>query len=728
MALYRTGTPFSARSVIATAVASPDGGRVPTPSLGSAPGAGSVPYGGAGAIAFTIHRNGTTHLYAMNQATREVVRLTSNSAETRDPAWSPDGRLLAFASHRGRNWDIYLLDLDGGALIRLTRSPAFDAGPTWSPDGTRIAFESYRNSNLDIYVMDADGRNLQRLTSDPAPEHSPAWSPDSSAIAYVSFQNGNQDVFLLLLEGELAGAVINITNSPNVNETDPAWSPDGRQLAYVIEQAGQTTVQVSAVEWRAAGEEAAEESELYLSSATLFGPGFAPAWAPDGQGVVTVYRHEGHSYLIASSLHGWALSQEVYSSEGLIDDPVWEEQPLSARAIAHARAAEAAADPPLYDASVQPTPPLGAPFRLVELREVSGTNGTPLLSDRVDDSFNALRQRVIEESGWDYLSVLDAAWLPMDYSPEPGHSRMSWNVCGRAIDIDQTFYDADDQLIYLTREDVGSETYWRVHIRAADQNGSMGEPLRVAPWDLRAREEGETVGVQGGRLLEEIPPGYYVDFTALASDYGWERVPALPRWRYSWPDVLWWHFQQTSGLGWWDCMLELHEPEEIEASFGPIPEEGEEWLASVTLVPPAVGTPWPRATRSPLPFVCELAYQQPPYASPWSGVAGHFQDQTGNPLPGYHAQVECPGAGTFTLRAGADERLNNIYGNPAAWEQSCNPTAYQPMEVRVRLFNDHPDPDGTTQQVSELVIVQLRGDIYGSLGYVTCTLNWQGWR
>ena len=150
------------------------------------------------------------------------------------------------------------------------------------------------------------------------------------------------------------------------------------------------------------------------------------------------------------------------------------------------------------------------------------------------------------------------------------------------------------------------------------------------------------------------------------------------------------------------------------------------WPPTPTQTPTQTTTPQP--SRSPLPFVCELAYQQPPYTSPWSGVAGHFQNQNGNPLPGYHAQVECPGAGTFTLRAGADERLNNIYGNPAAWEQSCNPTAYQPMEVRVRLFNDHPDPDGTTQQVSELVIVQLRGDIYGSLGYVTCTLNWQGWR
>jgi hypothetical protein len=62
-----------------------------------------------------------------------------------------------------------------------------------------------------------------------------------------------------------------------------------------------------------------------------------------------------------------------------------------------------------------------------------------------------------------------------------------------------------------------------------------------------------------------------VDFTTLAGDYGWERVPALWRWRHFWADVRWWELQKTNGLTWWEGMLEIVEPDEIEAAFGPIP-------------------------------------------------------------------------------------------------------------------------------------------------------------
>jgi hypothetical protein len=125
--------------------------------------------------------------------------------------------------------------------------------------------------------------------------------------------------------------------------------------------------------------------------------------------------------------------------------------------------------------------------------------------------------------------------------------------------------------IELVREDVGSITYWRIFVRTVEQDGSMGEPLREATWDLNAREEGGRAFVEGGELRTRVPSGYYVDITTLASDYGWERVPSMWRWRYSWPDILWWELAKTDGLDWWECMLEVLEPEEIEEAYGPIP-------------------------------------------------------------------------------------------------------------------------------------------------------------
>jgi TolB protein len=527
-----------------------------SPVLGPTP----TPFGSGGAIAFTLRRNGNADIYALSQVDRQLVRLTYDPAEDRDPAWSPDGNYIAFASNRAHNWDIYLLDLVSGALIRLTHHPAFDANPSWSPDGNWIAFESYRHGNLDIHVMSTTGQQLRRITIDPAPNYGPAWSPDSQALVYTTFDDGNKDVTVQLLGGPRE--VLNVTQSPDLDEDSPAWSPDGTQLAYVSGPRGNPSIQVTTFDWDVMAADQAQTE--------LFGAGASPIWAPDGESLLYAYERGASSHLVAASTAGWALFHEVYSIDGPLDDLAWTSYPLSPRVIARAQADTPAGVSPFYVELAQPTPAAGAPYGLVSLPNVSG-DGRGILSDRVNESFNALRQRVIEEAGWDYLDSLASSWRPMTYTPPSGHSRMSWHLCGRAIGLDQEPYEAEDPRVELVREDLGNVTYWRVFVRAAEQDGSMGEPLREAVWDLNARQQGGRAMVEGGAPKAIIPSGYYVDFTTLAADYGWERVPSLWRWRYFWADIRWWEFQKTDDLTWWECMLEVFRPREIEAAFGPIP-------------------------------------------------------------------------------------------------------------------------------------------------------------
>jgi hypothetical protein len=103
------------------------------------------------------------------------------------------------------------------------------------------------------------------------------------------------------------------------------------------------------------------------------------------------------------------------------------------------------------------------------------------------------------------------------------------------------------------------------------------------------------------------------------------------------------------------------------------------------------------------------------------------QDLDGNPLPGYYVRVEGPVPNVPSIRAGENPRFNAVYGSDAAWEQAYNPVAYQVMEIHVQLFNDHPEADGNYMAVSDVLTVHLGGYASGSLGYVTCTLNWEDW-
>jgi TolB protein len=550
-------------ALVATAPA-----RTETPSttgtIGLPPGSATdvppTPFAGAGAIAFTLRRNGNADIYALNQADRELVRLTHDPAEDRDPSWSPDGSYLAFASDRADNWDIYLLDLISGILIRLTRDPAFDGHPSWSPDGKWIAFESYRSGNLDIHIMSTDREDVRRITRNPAPDYAPVWTPDSSAITFTSLRDGRKDIYLQTLDAPVE--TVNLTNSPDLDEDDPAWSPDGTQLAYSSGPSGDSSTHVISVDW--------DTLQADLSQAETFADGYSPCWAPEGQTLTYAYAQDGSSHVVAASVTAWAQFHEVFTIDGPLDDLEWTAQPLEPRVVARAQADALGTEPTLYTEMVQPALEEGPPYSLVTPASVEGPEEM-FLSDAVNESFAALRERIEEELGWDYLGTLTTAGLPAYHSPPAGHSRMSYHVCGRAIDLDVEPYEESPPRLELAREDIGTTTYWRVYVRAAKQDGSMGEPLRDPVWDLLSREEGGPAAIEGGSLRERVPEGYYVDFTTIASDYGWERVPSLWRWRYSWVDLRWWSFEKTDGLSWWECMLQVYEPADIEPAFGPIP-------------------------------------------------------------------------------------------------------------------------------------------------------------
>jgi TolB protein len=266
------------------------------------------------------------------------------------------------------------------------------------------------------------------------------------------------------------------------------------------------------------------------------------------------------TYLAGYSLQAANLALPPLALEGSLTGLAWGTAPL----------AEPLPGPIAVAASVLPTPgwqPLITPLaeipagrqRLVSLEGV--TAEYPLLQDQVDEAFNALRCEAANRTGWDFLSSLENAYVPLTTPLFPG-MQQDWLYTGRAFSFNTAPLYAG--WVVIVREDFGSETYWRVYLRARFQDGSMGMPLQNLPWSLDARSSGDPRAYElGGALAGGLPGGYWIDFTQLAAVYGWERLPALTTWRSAYQAARYNEFVNPGGLDWLGAMQEIYPPEAL---------------------------------------------------------------------------------------------------------------------------------------------------------------------
>ncbi|MFO7323149.1 MAG: hypothetical protein DIU68_015585 [Chloroflexota bacterium] len=528
-----------------------------------------------GSLAYVVREKAQTDIWAIPVGSRSALRITNSPADERDPAWSPDGSKLAYASRQDGNWEIYIYDVASGESTRMTYDLSFQGGPTWSPDGEWLAYESYQGNNLDIYVMRVDGTQApMRLTDHSAPDFSPAWSPDGRTIAFVSWRDGNQDIMLFSLDDPRDDAVVNLTNTPLRHEDYPAWSPDGTLIAYSALDEGVEKVFVKSVTDPDA-------------PAQVIGRGRAPTWSPDGASLVYAVDSLDSTHLVAGPFAGSGVATEIIPVPRGSTSPVWTAAPLP-QTLVNSGGLPPASNEPLY-VEHESEPRTDPPYRLSVLNNVSAPNA--VLSERVNDSFAALRERTLEAVGWDFLGRLEDAFWQIDRPPQPGEERRNWLMTGRGFAINRNLIVGFPAPIEVVREDLDVNTYWRVFVRVADeyQSGQLGEPLRRMPWDFASRNQGDVEAYeQGGRLRAEMPSGYYVDLTQLAADYGWERVPAGSDWRRNFNSTNYWLFNKRDGLTWYEAMRELYTEAQL-GGFAPRPSTAAPApdISALTQLPPA---------------------------------------------------------------------------------------------------------------------------------------------
>ena len=572
------------------------------------------------------------HLFAYQPEISEtslglpLTRLTNGPWDDMQPVFSPDGNKLAFVSNRNGYWDIYFLELSTGLVARLTDSPEYDGSPTFSPDGLWIAYESYVDENLEIFIRSVDlAQPPIRLTSHAAADYSPAWSSDGRKIAFISTRSGTPEVWVADLDQADESLFQNVSQNAAGIESHPAWSPDGTTLAWASVENG--------------------FHKIYLWNQTepgqparVLGSGDWPAWNPAGDIVLTALFAPNKHYLTAYPVSLSGLVLPPLDLPGFVMGLDWSDMNGPLPLNEYYKQAAQVTPTPLWIPALTPAPdmPKGR-YGVVSLEGVQAPE--PFLHDLVNESFQALRSRASSLLGWDFLSSLDNAYVPLTTPLDPGMAG-DWLYTGRAFQVITVPLSVG--WMAVVREDFGDQTYWRVYVRVRFQDGSAGVPLYAQPWDFSSRFSGDTDAYEmGGSNQPAIPPGYWLDFTQLAAAYSWERLPALPIWRASFPAARFSEFVLTNGLDWRSAMLELYPPEAL--------------LASTPIVPPTrTLTPTPRWYQSPTPtFTATFR----PTLTPIIPTLAPTVTQTHTPVPSATHRPSLTPKGSETVTPAATETV-----------------------------------------------------------------------
>ncbi|HEY0169817.1 MAG TPA: hypothetical protein VGB98_02105, partial [Pyrinomonadaceae bacterium] len=179
-----------------------------------------------GRVAFISDRTGQQRVWVMDIEGGNQTPLTPGEVRDR-PRWSPDGRWLVYTSPESVLWRI---PAAGGEPLRLTDMDA--RNPAVSPDGRLVSFEHWdsETTRRSLMVVPLGGGEAARaLDVDPTRPRASQWTPDGSALRFIDERDGASNIWRQPLDG---GAPQQLTNIQSGFLMDFTWSPRDERLVY----------------------------------------------------------------------------------------------------------------------------------------------------------------------------------------------------------------------------------------------------------------------------------------------------------------------------------------------------------------------------------------------------------------------------------------------------------------------------------------------------------------
>lgn len=486
------------------------------------------------------------HLFAYHPVYLELTRITAGEWDYNDPAVSPDGSKIAYCADETGKWEVYILDLSSGEQVQVSQADSYACAPTWSPDGLWLAYETMRNGKLTIVLQSTSDLTTSPilLTDNNRANFDPSWSPGGREIAFVSERNARLEIWqadLNAVEDRLSPLVASAEES----YYSPNWSSDGSVLIYT----------------RGTNQPQLERHDVLTENPQTFqlGPGSSPFRASDKNGFVAIlHTPNGYEFVTYRNDPTRLLFPAIHMPDHLLA-VTWQSGVFVTNLMSYL----AKANLPVPDAFLQaedlnPDATSGLVGR--EYIENLDT-AQPYLAGSVNDRFTLMREQLNQELGWDFLGILKNAFTPLPSDTQTDISD-DWLYTGRAIEVNLDPLDAG--WMSVSREDYNGHTYWRVWLKCQPQDGTCGVPIKEPVWDFNARYTNTSGSYENGGDTGSIPEGYWVDFTAFALRYGWQRVSSESNWRSYFPVTNFEFFVLTDGLTWKQAMQQVYPAEQLE--------------------------------------------------------------------------------------------------------------------------------------------------------------------
>ena len=166
-----------------------------------------------------------------------------SEGEAFEPKVSPDGSQIVFIWKTDPKTILAIIDLHSNKVIAIDLGLAEYSHPSWSTDGTKVVFSANQDFVQEIFTYQFETKKLIKVTNDPHRKKSwPSFSPymfgEHYRIAYVSEEKGRKDIWWVRENGESDMPLTISTDRINEYKNPEKWKEYGAQPPDLITEGG----------------------------------------------------------------------------------------------------------------------------------------------------------------------------------------------------------------------------------------------------------------------------------------------------------------------------------------------------------------------------------------------------------------------------------------------------------------------------------------------------------